>query len=100
MGLAYLHVIRRADADLDNLELARDHHDGSLVANDSFDAQEAEDVIADGRCDAVSFARHFLANPDLVERFADGLPLTRFDPRTLYTPGPTGYVDYPRAREG
>ncbi|MEC9448916.1 MAG: alkene reductase, partial [Actinomycetota bacterium] len=40
-----------------------------------------------------------LANPDLVERLADGLPLARFDPRTLYTPGPVGYVDYPTAKE-
>ena len=48
---------------------------------------------------AVSFARHFLANPDLVERLAGGLPLARFDPRTLYTPGPVGYVDYPTAKE-
>ena len=99
MGLAYLHVIRLAGADLDNLALASDHHDGALVANDSFDAREAEDAISGGRCDAVSFARHFLANPDLVERLADGLPLARFDPRTLYTPGPVGYVDYPTAKE-
>ena len=47
----------------------------------------------------MSFARYFLANPDLVERFADGLPLARFDRRTLYTPGPAGYVDYPTAGE-
>ena len=99
MGLAYLHVIRLAGAHLDNLVLARDHHDGALIANDSSDAREAEDAISDGRCDAVSFARYFLANPDLVERFADGLPLARFDPRTLYTPGPAGYVDYPTAGE-
>ena len=99
MGLAYLHVIRLAGAHLDNLALARDHHDGALIANDSFDAREAEDAITAERCDAVSFARYFLANPDLVERFADGLPLARFDSRTLYTPGPAGYIDYPTAGE-
>ena len=46
---------------------------------------------------AVSFARHFIANPDLPRRLRDGLPLARFDRKTLYTAGPQGYCDYPEA---
>ena len=46
--------------------------------------------------EAVSFARHFIANPDLVERLRQGLPLARFDRKTLYSPGPEGYSDYPQ----
>jgi N-ethylmaleimide reductase len=42
----------------------------------------------------VSFGRHFIANPDLVERLKRGLPLSGFDRKTLYTPGPAGYSDY------
>jgi N-ethylmaleimide reductase len=42
----------------------------------------------------VSFARHFIANPDLVARLQRGLPLSGFDRKTLYTPGPAGYSDY------
>jgi hypothetical protein len=30
-----------------------------------------------------------------VRRLRDGLPLARFDRKTLYTPGPKGYNDYP-----
>jgi N-ethylmaleimide reductase len=45
----------------------------------------------------VSFARHYIGNPDLVRRFREGLPLARFDRKTLYTPGPRGYSDYPPA---
>jgi N-ethylmaleimide reductase len=31
----------------------------------------------------------------LVERLKRGQPLARFDRKTLYTPGPGGYSDYP-----
>ncbi|HAQ23913.1 MAG TPA: alkene reductase [Acidimicrobiaceae bacterium] len=93
MGLAYLHVIRRHEGPLDNLELARELHDGVLIANDSYDAVEADAEIEAGRCDAVSFGRHFLATPDLVARIASGQEPNRFDPRTLYTPGPDGYTE-------
>jgi len=47
--------------------------------------------------DAVSFGAPFIANPDLVDRFAHGYPLAAADPGTFYTGGPTGYTDYPTA---
>ena len=97
LGLAWLHVIRRHEpnqgVNLDNLALARDLHDGALIANDSYDGPEAAAAVAEGACDAVSFGRHFLATTDLPARFADGRGPEQFDPRTLYTPGPLGYTD-------
>ncbi len=45
--------------------------------------------------DAVVFARLFVADPDLVDRFSSGAPLNTLDPGTLYTPGAAGYTDYP-----
>ena len=93
MGLAYLHVIRRLEGPLDNLALARELHDGVLIANDSYDAAEANAEIKAGRCDAVSFGRNFLATPDLVSRITAGQKPNRFDRRTLYTPGPAGYTE-------
>ena len=96
LGLAWLHVIRRHEGTpglvLDNLAMARELHDGMLIANDSYDGPSADAAIAAGECGAVSFARHFLANPDLVDRFGAGTALERFDARTLYTPGPEGYT--------
>ena len=44
---------------------------------------------------AVSFARHYIANPDLVERFQSGAELAAFDRKALYSTGPQGYSDYP-----
>lgn len=97
LGLAYLHVIRMPKGSVDNIALAREHFDGPLILNDSYDLAEANEAIASGTAAAISFARHFIGNPDLVERFASGTELADFDPKTLYTPGPAGYTDYLRA---
>ena len=43
----------------------------------------------------MSFATHFIANPDLVTRFAMNRELATGDPGTYYTGGAGGYVDYP-----
>ena len=94
--LAYLHILRRPDADLDNFALARQHFEGPLLLNESFTLPEAADAIAAGDGEAVSFARLFVANPDLVRRAREGYQLAAFDRRTLYTPGARGYIDYGR----
>jgi len=95
MGLAYLHVIRMASTGLDNFAMAEHYFKGSLVFNDSFNAEEANHFVKNGRCAAVSFARPFIANPDFPERIRIGADLAKFDPKRLYTPGPEGYSDYP-----
>jgi N-ethylmaleimide reductase len=41
------------------------------------------------------YGRPFISNPDLVERYRRGAPLNPLDAKTLYTPGPKGYTDYP-----
>jgi N-ethylmaleimide reductase len=41
------------------------------------------------------FGRPFIANPDLVARFASGAPLAAPREDLFYTPGPEGYSDYP-----
>ena len=45
--------------------------------------------------DLIAYGRLFLANPDLVERFASGAPLNEPDPDTFYGGGAEGYIDYP-----
>ena len=95
LGLAYCHVIRLHNTPLDNIELARTAFGGPLIVNDSFKRDEAIEVVDSGRAAAVSFARSYIGNPDLVQRLEQNAPLSRFDPSALYTPGPKGYVDYP-----
>ncbi|BDI06268.1 alkene reductase [Sphaerotilus microaerophilus] len=95
LGLAYLHVMRSPVAGIDAFALAREHFAGPLILNDGFDGPSAEAALQAGQGEAVSFARHFIANPDLPERLRQGQPLARFDRRTLYTAGVAGYTDYP-----
>lgn len=95
MGLAYAHVMRAEAPGVDAFALARTVFGGGLILNDSFDAASADAVIVAGQGEAVSFARDYIGNPDLVRRLREGLPLARFDRKTLYTPGAQGYSDYP-----
>lgn len=70
---------------------------GPLVLNSDYHGPDAEAALASGAADAIAFGRTFLANPDLPERLAKGLPLNKDDPATWYSQGPEGYVDYPAA---
>ncbi len=97
LGLAYLHIMRAAVPGIDAFALAADYFAGRLIVNDGFDGPAAAAAVAAGQGAAVSFARHFIANPDLVRRLREGLPLAGFDRRTLYTAGAAGYTDYPAA---
>jgi N-ethylmaleimide reductase len=99
MGLAYCHVIRLHDAPFDNIALARECFGEPLIVNDSYKLPEARQVVEAGTAAAVSFARAFIGNPDLVARFEAGAELNRFDPGSMYTPGPKGYTDYPTLGE-
>ncbi|MBH1938491.1 alkene reductase [Streptomyces sp. AV19] len=99
--LAYLHLRGRdpspSDAvpDFAALDRYRRLFHGPLIANNGFGRASANALIEEGIADAVSFATHFIANPDLVGRFALGQELTAGDPATYYSGGAEGYVDYP-----
>ncbi len=98
-GLAYLHL-----TDNDSyraLEDLRPRWSGPLIANVGENREPtcrrtAEQVLSVGLADAVSFGRGFLRNPDFVTRLRHDLPWNPMDEARLYTPGPAGYVDYPR----
>ncbi|KAI1474335.1 12-oxophytodienoate reductase 1 [Daldinia eschscholtzii] len=53
--------------------------------------------LESGATDIVCFGRWFIANPDLPQRLADGIPLTKYDRSTFYltVPPEKGYIDYP-----
>ncbi|MGI2258236.1 alkene reductase [Shewanella sp. GXUN23E] len=95
LPLAYVHVMRSPLPTLDAIALVRELWHGPVILNDNYQPDSAGQAIAGGQGDAVSFARHFIANPDLVARIAASRALANFDRRTLYTPGDKGYNDYP-----
>ncbi|OQV06645.1 hypothetical protein CLAIMM_11187 [Cladophialophora immunda] len=68
-----------------------------FVAAGNFNAENAVPKIESGEADAIIFGRHYIANPDLPRRLAEGLPLNPYDRSTFYgaEPPSKGYVDYP-----
>jgi len=95
MGLAYLHLILLQSPQVDGFAVAKANFSGKLILNDSITLERGNALVDTGQAAAVSFARHYLANPDLVRRLREGAPLAKFDRKTLYTPGAAGYTDYP-----
>jgi 2,4-dienoyl-CoA reductase-like NADH-dependent reductase (Old Yellow Enzyme family) len=90
--LAYLHS-REYHADGWLGPKLKREFDGVYIANENFTFETASESLAKGEADAVSFARFFIANPDLPRRFAEGAPLNQPDPTTFYARGSEGYVD-------
>lgn len=70
---------------------------GPLILNSDYDGRKAQAALDEGVADAISFGRHFLANPDLPARIAASLPLNADKMETWYSQGPEGYLDYPTA---
>ncbi|AHE53265.1 alkene reductase [Sphingomonas sanxanigenens] len=96
LGLAYCHLIDMTVPQVvDQRALAAAHWHGPLILNESIDQPRAEALLTTGAADAIAFGRLFVANPDLVRRFREGLALAPFDAATLYAPGAAGYTDYP-----
>ncbi|MPR34612.1 alkene reductase [Salmonirosea aquatica] len=104
--LAYLHLSEPftdvSDIPFALTEIAkhfRPLYQGTLMINAGFDQEKGNAVIERGDADLVSFGKFYISNPDLVERFAEDLPLAEWDQSTFYTPGEKGYLDYPVASE-
>jgi 2,4-dienoyl-CoA reductase-like NADH-dependent reductase (Old Yellow Enzyme family) len=68
---------------------------GVYIANQGFSKDSAQAVLDAGEADAVAWGKLFIANPDLVARFAQNAPLNEPVPSTFYVPGVEGYTDYP-----
>jgi len=104
LGIAYLHAIEAREKGARQgppegqpflMPMLRRTFRGPLIANSGFTRQSAEEAIAAGIADVVSFGGLYVANPDLVERFCIGAPLNKPDPATYYVGGSRGYTDYP-----
>jgi 2,4-dienoyl-CoA reductase-like NADH-dependent reductase (Old Yellow Enzyme family) len=68
---------------------------GVFVANEAINQEIGQQLLDEGKADAVAFGKLFIANPDLPARFARNAELNRPEPNTFYAPGPHGYTDYP-----
>jgi N-ethylmaleimide reductase len=100
-GLAYLHIVEGATGgprEVENgfdLQILRRLFKGTYIANNGYDLALANHARKNDLADLIAFGRPFISNPDLVERLRMQAPLTPVNPKTIYSPGPVGYVDYP-----
>lgn len=87
MGLAYLRHASDARCGSPRAApsaLPRPVHDET----DGYDGESATATLAAGDADLVSFGRHFISNPDLVERLRAGSCSRRSTPRRSTRPAP------------
>jgi N-ethylmaleimide reductase len=96
----YLHVEDKRvddfpffDHGFDFQELRKCFH-RTYIASGAYTRVAAEDAVAGGYADLVSFGVDFVANPDLVERMRVDGPLALPDPLTVLGGGAEGYTDY------
>jgi 2,4-dienoyl-CoA reductase-like NADH-dependent reductase (Old Yellow Enzyme family) len=68
---------------------------GVFVANEAIDQQTGQQLLDEGKADAVAFGKLFIANADLPARFRNHAPLNRPNAATFYASGAEGYTDYP-----
>ena len=98
LDLAYLSVLHR-EVDGDLVAHLRESFRGPMVLNSGFSEitglEEARRIVETGLADATAVGRELIANPDLVRRWREGLPLNEPDQGTFYTGGAHGYTDYP-----
>lgn len=96
IGIAYIHVSRPVPDTIRNI---RTYFKNTIIQCGELTAESAEEILQEGIVDLAAFGKPFLANPDLVERFASDAELNEPDPSTFYSGGKKGYIDYPLLEE-
>ena len=76
-------------------EMFRAAYQGQFITAGGYDQAMGEKVLEDGLADAVAYGRLFISNPDLVERFKQGVELNAYNRATFYGGNEAGYTDYP-----
>jgi N-ethylmaleimide reductase len=102
LNLAYLHCYEGrtrgvAAAGHFDFQLLRKNFGGTYISNGGYDFALATEAIAEHKADLIAFGRHYIANPDLVERFRRGVPLVRTGKEVYYGGGERGYTDWKSA---
>ncbi|MDB5650772.1 MAG: nemA [Hyphomicrobiales bacterium] len=97
LKLAYLHINESQTPGATPFDFTslRRAFKGTYIANAGYTREKAAEAIVEGRADLVAFGKLYIANPDLVERFAKNAPLNEPDQASFYGGGAKGYIDYP-----
>jgi N-ethylmaleimide reductase len=103
--ISYLHLVEAKGSEMgltdelhedavNNAALFRDLFNGPLLSAAAYTPESAALAIENNHADAIAFGRLFIANPDLVRRIKESLPLNAPDRSTFYGGGEHGYTDY------
>lgn len=101
IGIVYIHLVDHSSTGapvvpLELKKMIRDNFKNTIILSGGYDLERAEADLKSGLGDLIAFGRPFINNPDLVERFRKGWPLSKeLDFKLFYTPGEKGYTDYP-----
>jgi len=101
LDILYIHIVDHSSmgAPIVPIEIKKDIRErfhGTIILGGGYTKDRAENELQGGLADLISFGKPFINNPDLVERFVNGWPLSKeLDAKTFYTPGEKGYADYP-----
>ncbi len=103
LGIVYLHIIEPVISDhpmaLPGAEpiapLLHEAFNGTLMLNGGYNKETGNAAIESGAADLISYGIPFLANPDLVRRYAEDAPVNAPDQSTMYGGDAHGYTDYP-----
>ncbi|QPJ61901.1 MAG: alkene reductase [Candidatus Nitronauta litoralis] len=100
-GLAYLHVIDGLAFGFHELgepmvlNEFREVFSGPIIGNCGYTQETAENAVKENKADLIAFGRHFISNPDLVDRFRNGWPLAEeADMSSWYSFEKKGYTDF------
>jgi N-ethylmaleimide reductase len=101
-GLAYLHLVEpRAYEGVDasgeqlNTEFFRPLFQGPIISAGGYTQESGNATLTAGAADLIAYGRIYIANPDLVERFAQNATLNPYDRDSFYGGDERGYTDYP-----
>jgi N-ethylmaleimide reductase len=101
LEIAYIHLVDHSSMGAPIVppeikKLIRKNFKNIIILCGGYDKEKAEQDIDSGLCNLVAFARSFISNPDLVERFKMNWPLsTELRQDMFYTATENGYTDYP-----
>jgi N-ethylmaleimide reductase len=101
IGIQYIHIVDHHSMGAPEVPVRikneiRLRFRGTIIHGGGYTQERANEDVKLGLADLISFGRPFINNPDLVARFKNGNALsTDLHMETFYTPGETGYTDYP-----
>jgi N-ethylmaleimide reductase len=101
LGIAYIHLVDHSamgapEVPMNIKKLIRNNFKNTLILSGGYTMERADVDIESGLGNLVTFGRPFINNPDLVDRFRNGWPLSQDLKMDLfYTADDKGYTDYP-----